>query len=80
MTGLSAGLDMGGYLQGSLIPHHVWGFTRMTHGIHYIALLMLRLLYDIIKIHSWIIRKKDTGRKWKNPGAGFLMFSPSLEE
>lgn len=50
-------------------------------GLSIIIVLMMTGVYynKVVRIHNWIIRRKDTGDIWRNPRGGFPMFSPSHE-
>lgn len=53
---------------------YIHRFTRGTQGTQHIFVLTAEIYYsNLVRMHSWIIRGKDTGRVWKNPHTDFFM-------
>lgn len=62
------------------LQEHVWTFITRTHRSQYIIVLIANVYFnDVIRTHSWIRRRKDTGGMWRNPCADFPMPSPSQD-
>jgi hypothetical protein len=58
--------DDGGSVQGP--PDHYYGQK---------AVFRAKICYNIVRIYCWIMKKKDTGRVYRNPRSGFHLLSPS---